>query len=1552
MVNRELLGTAIEENSEFVRSIRSTDWSKTVLGSASRWHVSLRNSLEIIFRSCHPMCLIWGTGKHLFYNFKAADLLFEGDLININPLKSQGSPITPEDPTVLQRLSNYVDKLLIAEQDEALLLKTRSNETYRWQWAILRDELDNPLGFFGSAESSRAEDLQRREEQLRLITNALPALIAYVDRNNVYQFNSKAYEVWFGKPVESFTGRHVREVLGEAAYQSVSRFMEEALAGRDVTYETQVPYRDGGTRFIRAQYVPHKDPSGEVLGYFSLVSDISEQQIALAERAQAIDALRESEMNFRAIFSLTSVGIAEADVESRRFLQANAGFCVLTGYSEAELTALTVEDLNHPDDRERDRQSFLAMLSGETPTYQSEKRYVCKDGAIKWVLATGNAIRDSAGKPLRSFAVVQDITARKRRELHDQFLKQLEIELAQQADATSMKEWVLGRLTGYLKAQYGIFVQINSDGQGARIELEWPTRRSVSSHDYSLDQFINKELQNSLMSGRSATVNDLKAGSGTQHSPLLYSLGVRSSAIVGFSVHGRLTAILIVGNVALREWKYDEALLLEDVAARVWPLIDQADAAQALRQSEERFRVSQDLSLDAFIILDAVRDSNGKVVDFLCKYGNPKAAEIFEQPVDQLINRCLVDGIHRGWISDRLFPLYQEVIESGMPHDLEVSSQNNDGTRWFRSMAVKLGDGVAASLNDITDRKNIEEELRTSEERLRFAVEGAALGTWEYDVTTGNILWSDRCKTMFGFDQSAKIDYPTFLSAIHPEDRDRIHQAVENSLQVRSLYDEELRSSWPDGSIHWIRSIGRARYDYSGRPTDMIGVALDITAHKEAEEAARTSAERLGVALAASNLGDWSWDARTDLVTFSSRAAEIFALPPGPYMTWTEMLQMLHSEDREHARSQVVKAINDRVAYDIEYRIIHPDQSQRWVAAKGRAQFDHHDQLIGMLGVVQDITDRKNAELERELLLNRERRYADQLSGLTKAAVEINSALSVEQVLKVITDQAARIIGAHQASTIRTLNQDRSRALTARYLSDRYSQEGVSNERPDISELHLRVCNFNQVVRLSEHELDSHPEWQSHVFTSDLPPRRGWLAAPLVRRDGSNMGLVELSDKEVGDFSQADEGILIQLSQMASIAMENAELYEAEQRARSVAEAAREEAQSANHLKDEFLAVLSHELRSPLSSILGWSRLLRSGKLDPSRQGEALATIERNAKVQTQLIEDLLDISRIMQGKLSLAAEAVSLNLVISAAVETIRLAAEAKQIEIITDLSRVVTPVLGDAARLQQVVWNLVSNAVKFTSSGGQITVELRQLGNLAQVRVLDTGKGISPDFLPHVFEYFRQADSTTTRKFGGLGLGLAIVRQIVEMHGGNVRAESRGENLGATFTVQLPLMQQLAVPEGESLHEETQEVDLRSDTLKGLQILVVDDDDDTRRFQAFLLEQYGARVIPVASGKEALRTLDQIVPDLIVSDIGMADMDGYMLIRQIRNRSDHQGGTVPALALTAYARDVDHEKALRAGFQAHITKPVDATRLIEAIKRVLSLSRSSVGSSYIVNS
>ncbi|MFL9458983.1 ATP-binding protein [Tolypothrix bouteillei VB521301_2] len=374
-------------------------------------------------------------------------------------------------------------------------------------------------------------------------------------------------------------------------------------------------------------------------------------------------------------------------------------------------------------------------------------------------------------------------------------------------------------------------------------------------------------------------------------------------------------------------------------------------------------------------------------------------------------------------------------------------------------------------------------------------------------------------------------------------------------------------------------------------------------------------------------------------------------------------------------------------------------------------------------------------------------------------------------------------------------------------------------------------------------------------------------------------------------------------------------------------QAAREAAEAANRIKDEFLAVLSHELRSPLNPILGWSKLLRNRKLDEAKTNYALEIIERNVSVLAQLIDDLLDVSRILSGKLSLNISAVDLASTIRAAMETVHLAAQAKSIQIHTVLAPEVGHVWGDPNRLQQVVWNLLSNAVKFTSVGGRVDIRLERVDSLAQITISDTGKGIHPDFLPHVFEHFRQEDAATTRRFGGLGLGLAIVRYLAELHGGTVRADSPGEGQGATFTVKLPMM-----PHQRATNQDTQPSE-SSLNLNGIRILVVDDDDSTREFIAFLLEMHHANVIAVASAREAIASFTQFKPDVLLSDIGMPDVDGYMLMRQIRALPHQQGGQIPAIALTAYAAEIDYQQAMAAGFQKHLPKPVEPDKLIEVL-------------------
>jgi len=381
---------------------------------------------------------------------------------------------------------------------------------------------------------------------------------------------------------------------------------------------------------------------------------------------------------------------------------------------------------------------------------------------------------------------------------------------------------------------------------------------------------------------------------------------------------------------------------------------------------------------------------------------------------------------------------------------------------------------------------------------------------------------------------------------------------------------------------------------------------------------------------------------------------------------------------------------------------------------------------------------------------------------------------------------------------------------------------------------------------------------------------------------------------------------------------------------------ARSEAERANRLKDEFLATISHELRNPLNAIMGWAHMLQLGKLNEANTERAVETIYRNAKSQSQLVSDLLDVSRIISGKLRLDMRAVDLIYIVNAAIDSIRPAADAKGILLQPMLDPAAGPISGDADRLQQVVWNLLTNAVKFTPKGGKIQVKVQRINSHVEIVVSDSGVGINKEFLPYVFDRFRQADGSTTRIHGGLGLGLSIVRQLVDLHGGSVGVESKGEGKGATFTITLPFVGVSSdQKETESPPTHGDEIVTFEDlpSLQGLKVLVVDDEADTRELIREVLKECGSEVMLSRSAEEALEALERYHPDILISDLGMPDEDGYSLISKIRALPPERGGQIPAAALTAYARAEDRMRVLRSGFQFHLPKPVDSAELVTVV-------------------
>ena len=599
---------------------------------------------------------------------------------------------------------------------------------------------------------------------------------------------------------------------------------------------------------------------------------------------------------------------------------------------------------------------------------------------------------------------------------------------------------------------------------------------------------------------------------------------------------------------------------------------------------------------------------------------------------------------------------------------------------------------------------------------------------------------------------------------------------------------------------------------------------------------------------------------------------------------------------------------------------------------------------------------KRQAELLEEKNLELENANLARLKMLIDLGQELAAEHEPARLLEDFCRSARQIMGAQQAAVGiingdgQTLHHSFSCAATESGIAkceitpvvEQALEHLVTRRRP------LRLNEFDSLLQNNGDPVD--PVDVVHCF----------LGAPLLSA-GSVRGWIYLVNKlNADDFSEADERFAATLATQVAVAYENAVLYSDAQRhaselhqeisERKLAEAerakllireqlARADAEQANRAKDEFLATLSHELRTPLTAILGWSHLVRTGNLEAEQLSRAFETIERNARSQSQLIDDLLDVSRVITGKLQIEPRAVDLGAVVGAAIEAVRPALEAKNIQLESGLDTTGYFVSGDANRLQQIFWNLLSNAVKFTPEGGGVRVDISQLGNQARVSLRDSGIGITSEFLPYIFDRFRQADGSTTRIHGGLGLGLSIVKHLVQLHQGTVEVASAGKNLGATFIVTLPLAADGADELEKAGAIEQERAALEADfpnLLQGIRILVVDDEADARELLTAILTRCGGEVKCCDSAEEALKAFRIWKPDLIVSDIGLPQEDGYSLIRKLRKQKLKLAREIPAVALTAYATEDDRARALDAGFQLHIAKPIEPASLIESIAAV----------------
>ncbi|MBN4002353.1 PAS domain-containing protein [Nostoc sp. LPT] len=812
----------------------------------------------------------------------------------------------------------------------------------------------------------------------------------------------------------------------------------------------------------------------------------------------------------------------------------------------------------------------------------------------------------------------------------------------------------------------------------------------------------------------------------------------------------------------------------------------------------------------------------------------------------------------------------------------------NGEWRWFCSYDTvhsRTADGLPQYLLgiafDITERRHIETSLRQSNERFELAAAAVNCLIYDWEIGRNTVERTQGLTQVFGYtQQETEPTFQWWQERIHPDDQQRVNDQFMASMANGNRYRIEYRVRHQDNRYLWVEDQGFAVRDANGQVVRVVGTSTDITEQQAAlwerqkiQTNLRESEERIRLATNAAELGMWFWNIITNEVIWTDKCRQLFGLSLEAEISFEIFLNCVHLEDRQCIHEAIARSLAEQVDYDIEYRTLWSDGSIHWISAKGRVFYDADGKPVRMMGTTQDITQRKQVENDLRQRETQLRRLVD------------------SNIIGIMFATPDYITEANEAF-LEMVGYTREELLAGKILRQ-----------------HITPPEY--------HALDRQGIEQLLTVGICTPFEKEY-----IRKDGSRIPIL------IG-------GALVEREPASWICF-ILDLTPRKQLEKALRQQA-EELKQANRNKDEFLAILSHELRSPLNPILGWSSVLKSRKLDEVTTSRALETIERNAQLQIQLIDELLDVSRIIRGKLNLTFATVNLVAVIDAALETVRLIAETKSIQIKVQVDPKAGKVLGDYYRLQQIVGNLLSNAVKFTPSRGSVEVSLSLSSELtshsAIIQVKDTGQGISPEFLPHVFEYFRQADSSTTRTFGGLGLGLAIVRHLVELHGGTVRADSPGIGQGAVFTVRLPVMKE---SEGAGEAGGAGEI-FNLSVLRGLRILIVDDDVDTREFLHFLLQQNGALITAAASVNEALKILTQAVPNLLISDLGMPEMDGYSLIRMLRAMPKEEGGEIPAIALTAYAGESDRDRVLAAGFQKHIAKPVQPTELLTSIADLL---------------
>ena len=1469
------------------------------------------------------------------------------------PLADYAATIHPDDRG---RVIELVRRTLETGCDYEAAYRIVIGGRTRWVVArgkVERDEMGRVVRFPGvvvevTGRKQAEEAMRQSEERFRASFEQAAVGIAHVGLDGQWlRVNQKLCEI-VGYAREEVLGLRFQDITHPDDLRRDLENLRRLLAGEIHTYTTEKRYVRKDQRVVWANLTVSlvRSVAEPDSAYFvSVVEDVSQRKQAeaavrdTAERLRfALDAGKLGDWTWEAATDLVALSPRAAEI-----------FDVPAG---RQITWASMREMLHPDDCERARVAVERALV-ECGDYDTEYRLNRTDGTQVWVSAKGRGTYDAGGRTVGMTGVVQDVTARKRAEARDQFLILLDDAMRPLIDPQQITAAGARLLAEYLAADRCAYADVEADEDTFNLTGDY--NRGVPSivGRYRFADF-GLEVLRLMRADEPYVVEDIDT-----HQPLVGDLTyyrrtmIRAVICVPLHKAGRFVAAMAVHQKVPRAWSADEVDLVRHVAGRCWESIERARVERDLRLSEGRLR--------------AVLEANPECVKVVSPEGNldyMNPAGLYMIESDELPpvrGACVFDLV----VAEQRdqWRAYHERVCRGERLTWQFEIIGLRGTRrWMETHAVPLPlpDGRTAQLavtREVTERKRIEREREHLLEREREAraeaetlvrvgrslsaeldlhrlvqtatdaatdLAGAAFGAFFYNVpdpkgghyTLYTIAGVPREEfSKFPMPRATDLFGPTFrgegvvrlddVTADSRYGRNVPYRGMpEGHLPVRSYLAVPVRSR--SGEVLGGLFLGHSEAGrFTERHERLVG---GIAAHAAV---AIDNARLFEAARASSEVSERSL-AQLRAVVGSMAEGLVLADPQGNLSEWNPAALEMHgygSVAEVHRHLNNFPAILELFTED---GVVIP--------------FEHwpmHRVLRGETFFGYEVTIRR---------LDADFRRVISYSGSPVRNRDGEVVLGVLTLHDVTEERRAQAALRESEAQFRQLAETIPQlAWMAKpdgwitwYNRRWYDYTGTTPEQME-GWGWQRVHHPTELPRVME-------GWQHSIRTGE--PFE--MEFPLKGADGQfRWFLTRVAPLRDGEGNIALWfGTNTDIEDRRRVAEERSRLLASEREARANAE-------RQGRLKDEFLATLSHELRTPLNAILGWSQVLRhGGGRDERDLAEGLETIERNARAQAKIVEDLLEMSRIISGKVRLDVQRLNLPSVVEAAVETVRHAADAKGVRLSVVLDPLAGPVSGDPNRLQQVVWNLLSNAIKFTPRGGRVQVLLERVNSHLEVSVIDTGEGIRPEFLPHVFDRFKQADASTTRRHGGLGLGLSIVKQLVELHGGTVRAKSPGAGMGSTFTVSLPLT---PIHSGEEQEQDRRHPRAEAEPppaglddcpkLKGVRVLVVDDEADSRALVKRLLEDCEATVLTAGSAAEALESVRRERPDVVISDIGMPGEDGYTLMRKVRALAPENGGSVPAVALTAYARSEDRRRAILAGYQMHVAKPVEPAELITMV-------------------